>query len=85
MRTAIIRTSTGEMNRPITKLYPLEVRADKLSNDPIEDHKEGSENEFQASTTASASDHRTQRESAKKATNRMAEWIQALRAPPEDV
>ena len=81
VRTAIIRTSTGETNRPITKLYPLEVRADKLSNDPIEDHKESSESELQTSTIASTCDQRVQRESAKKATNRMAEWIQALRAP----
>ena len=81
VRTAIIRTSTGEMNRPITKLYPLEVRADRLSNDPIEDHKESSENKLQTPTTVSASDHRVQRKSAKKATNRMAQWIQTLRTP----
>ena len=86
VRTAIIRTSAGETNCPITKLYPLEVRTDGLPNDPNGDHKESNENELQASTTASASDHLIQRESAKDATNHMAEWIQALRAPsPEDV
>ena len=34
VRTAIIRTSTGETNHPITKLYTLEVRTNGLPNDP---------------------------------------------------
>ena len=46
VRTAIICTSAGETNCPITKLYPLEVRTDGLPNDPNGDHKESNENEL---------------------------------------
>ena len=31
IRVANLRTSTGQTNRPIAKLYPLEVRADIMS------------------------------------------------------
>ena len=78
VRTAVIRTSTGETNRPITKLYPLEVRADMSSTDPPDNGNE-------TPVVSSGNDRRPQRESARKANGRMAEWIQALRGPPEDV
>ena len=78
VRTAVIHTSTGETNRPITKLYPLEVRADMSSTDPPDNGNE-------TPVVSSGNDRRPQRELARKATGRMAEWIQALQAPPEDV
>ena len=75
VRTAVIRTSTGETNRPIAKLYPLEVRADMSSTD-------SPDNGNKTPVMSSGNDCRPQRESARKATGRLAEWIQALWPPP---
>ena len=81
VRAATIRTTTGITNRPITKLYPLELNeADevnsgikKITSQPCDPVKSSSENE------------RPQRASARKANDRMKEWVKTFSAPPEDV
>lgn len=74
VRAATIRKSSGTTNRPITKLYPLELNeADEVVvqiSDPVD--SEGENN-------------RPQRASAKKATNQVREWVRMLSAPREDV
>ncbi len=76
VRAVQIRTSNGKTNRPITKLYPLEITAsteettEKPEHEPIEEKKET---------------ERPKRIAAQKATRRISNWVNALSAPPEDV
>ena len=86
-RAAEIRTSTGLTNRPIIKLYPLEVHSDEFVNktsptltgeaDDIPSTIQQPEIENQVD--------RPVRQSARRATEQMTRWIETLRAPPEDV
>ena len=83
-RAAEIRTSTGNTNRPIAKLYPLEVHSDEYVNKvspiptrvmdgaPLTERQPERENRVD----------QPMRQSAKRATERMSEWVEALRAPP---
>lgn len=95
-RAADIRTATGKTNRPITKLYPLELSSANTETtipDPPskgqatvnENKSESKENHVDTSTTATHSGGRTQRDAAKKARKQMAEWMKVLGGPPEDV
>ena len=85
VRAANIRTSTGRTNRPITKLYPLEVTTTDLLL------KQNSEN-VPASNSNSAADHlsnvteetRPVRQAALKGRQQVQEWAKALCGPPED-
>ena len=78
VRAANIRTSTGCTNRPITKLYPLEISADVENLDgPSRD-----------STNVLAtynSNSTPRRAAASNALRRISEWENSLRGPPEDV
>ena len=78
-RAAEIRTSTGTTNRPIAKLYPLEVNDDTgtVNDEP------GKTKENPTDTTLPV--RRPIRQSAKRAVEQISEWAQTLRAPPEDV
>ena len=81
VRAATLRTANGTTNRPITKLYPLELN----ETEPLADI----ENQEERSTTPvnlpdSPVGTRPQRMSARKATVRMKEWARVL-AAPEDV
>ena len=60
VRAADIQTSTGRTNRPITKLYPLEVTTE-VSSDQLQDTAQGGEGTL---VTPSTSEHRPQRASA---------------------
>ena len=76
IRSADIRTSTGTTNRPIVKLYPLEVQSSSV--EPVQnapEHVTTSVPQYKPST----------RTAAKKATQQISEWAKLLRAPPEDV
>ena len=82
VRAATIRTSTGTTNRPITKLYPLELNtADEVSLGV----KKGPTVELDDSVDSEGETIRPQRASARKATDQVKEWIRILSAPPEDV
>ena len=82
VRAATIRTSTGTTNRPITKLYPLELNtADEVSLGV----KKGPTVELDDSVDSEGETIRPQRASARKATDQVKEWVRILSAPPEDV
>ena len=77
VRSANIRTATGRTNRPIARLYPLEVTAateataksvppEKTSEIPIEDHFK-----------------RPVREAARRGKENIKQWTTTLRAPPQ--
>ena len=82
VRAANIRTSTGRTNRPIVKLYPLEVTSVETSASPTAQPVDRHPEEENLTPT---SEKRPVRAAAGRARRRMSEWIQAIRAPPEDV
>ena len=77
IHSADIRTSTGKTNRPIVKLYPLEVTTN--DTEPVN------------TTAVEEQDGRvsvnrpSRRTAAKKATRQISEWTKLLAAPLEDV
>ena len=86
-RAAEIRTSTGLTNRPIIKLYPLEVHSDEFVNETsptLTREADDVPSTIQKPAIENQVDHPV-RQSARRATERMTKWIETLRAPPEDV
>jgi hypothetical protein len=80
VRAVNLRTSKGKTNRPITKLYPLElVDSEKSSDSPVE-REVGDPKEI-----VSEIPKRPVREAAKKASQKISAWTETLRGPPEDV
>ena len=77
VRAAIIRTSTGCTNRPIVKLYPLEITSVETTVIPNSQPVDRNTEEGSAPTLVK----RTLRIAAKRAKCRMSEWIQAIHAP----
>jgi len=75
VRSANVRTRNGVTNRPVTKLYPLEVM-NKSEAEAIRDKK------VTEDSCDSSPSNRPQRASAQRARKQMAEH---LCAPPEDV
>jgi len=84
IRAANVRTSTGKTNRPITKLYPLEVNTslDSTTADTLTDPDSTDKN---TSDTSIAPNDRPQRDAARRGRLQVSEWSKILRAPPEDV
>ena len=87
-----VRTANGRTNRPIARLYPLEVSADEHSTVSIDDGVEGPSQE----ETEQRDDHDDEDDSDTrgqrpvpmvmvKARDQVAEWSRILRRPPEDV
>ena len=79
IRAANIRTSTGHTNRPITKLYPLEVCANEAMPPTEDDTSE------QAIMVPTPSQKGPRRAKALEAMQKIAERARDIRAPPEDV
>ena len=81
-RSAVIRTKNGVTNRPITKLYPLEL---------TEGRDAEVNNSDQPPTTEMRQDSdsptvgRPRRNAAQQARLKVAKWIDDLQGPPEDV
>jgi hypothetical protein len=76
IRAANLRTSTGQTNRPIAKLYPLEVRTDIMSK--TEHKSEG--------VAPQRPEIRSKRTAANNALKKISEWTNMLNtSPPEDV
>ena len=79
-RAAKIRTKTGKTNRPIAKLYPLEVTAvneptdTPVTNDDTVPNVQASENVTPKLT----------RNAAVKARGRIKSWTETLSEAPED-
>ena len=79
-RAAEIQTSTGITNRPITKLYPLEVNSSTIpSNDTPNEPEKTTSEEIQPVN------QRPMRQSTRRAAERISEWTNTVCAPPEDV
>ena len=86
VRAANIRTSNGRTNRPIVKLYPLEVSSSGEVTPHISDYyTTQSVQPDPTSLDAVVASCRPTRASARKARERVAEWADTLLAPPEDV
>ena len=77
IRSANVRTSTGRTNRPIARLYPLELTEDTVTRTPTDDQLEESPTD--------TSTCRPTREAAKRGRQVVKQWIASLRAPLEDV
>lgn len=80
VRSAIIRTKNGVTNRPVAKLYPLELsdkESSSLSN--------SGETKGKGKSDEQKTDERPQRYAAKRARQKVAEWMENSCAPPEDV
>ena len=75
VRAANIHTSTGRSNRPITKLYPLEVCTNEATP-PTEDNT--SEQTIMVPTP---SQNRPRRTKVLEAMRRIADWARNIRAP----
>ncbi len=80
VRAANIRTKSGRTNRPITKLYPLEVTAKTEELDVA--HKDCGQQENETTPTSLP---RLRPTAARKAVEKIKKWTQELYAPPEDV
>ena len=78
VRSANIRTASGKTNRPIGKLYPLEITATTQEHNlAVKDSSQGAKTQ---------DDYlRPKRAASYKAAERIKKWTQELRAPPEDV
>ena len=92
VRAANIRTSTGQTNRPIVRLVPLEVSAQGKDTVCSKDNKLDCEVEKTSSTSNSQVDipeevieTRPTRSSASKARERLTQWANILSGAPEDV
>jgi len=85
VRSANIRTKNGVTNRPVRKLYPLEVATDDggIVRDQMTDARDGSDNA--ELDNGVQGDVRPRRIAAEQARQRILEWTESIRAPPEDV
>ena len=83
IRAANIRTSTGCTNRPITKLYPLEVSTKVTDQDILQN--DANTNQQGVAVAPSVGQNRPRRAKAIEAMRRISEWTRNIRAPPEDV
>ena len=82
VRAATIQTSTGTTNKPITKLYPLELNT---ADEVILGVKKGPKVELDDSVDSEGEIIRAYRASTRKATDQVKEWVRILSGPPEDV
>ena len=72
--------ANGRTNRPIARLYPLEVSADERSSNVNTE-----ESAQIGSTSDDESSQRPARRAMVRARQKLAEWTKMLRGPPEDV
>ncbi|XP_065895991.1 uncharacterized protein [Dysidea avara] len=87
VRAANIRTSTGKTNRPVAKLYPLEVTAaDPLLRrvSTVQDKSVNSDDQA-VNQEESSLQRRPVRTAAIRGRQQVKEWTQSLCGPPEDV
>ena len=82
VRAATLRTANGTTNRPITKLYTLELNETETLTDVGTEEVHCSTDSMGLSESTV---NRPQRKSAQRTTVKMKEWARVLAAPPEDV
>ena len=80
-RAAEIRTTNGRTNRPITRLFLLEVKEDESSNEV----QQVQPPEADVNTENTMLRDRPTREATVAARKRLKQWADIIRAPPEDV
>lgn len=78
IRAAEVRTSTGRTNRPISRLYPLEVSSSEKTDQTPKQTEE-------SQSVQPEEPRRSRREAAKKGREQIARWTKELSSPPEDV
>ena len=78
IRAADLRSSNGKTNRPIVRLYPLEVTAD--DREPVKDTVVTEHDK-----TNDPVDRPLKRIAATRAARQISEWTKTIRTPPEDV
>ena len=76
VRSVNIRTANGTSNRPITRLHPLEVQATE-----VQCHTEDETTTLETPTPV----RRPQRDAARRAIRRIADWAKNICVAPEDV
>ena len=83
VRAATIRYHSGRTNRPISKLYPLEVSSfETVDQNTIDDHDKSN----QGSNVADQMTRQSTRSSAMKAKGNIPNWTKMLLShPSEDV
>ena len=79
-RAAEIRTATGKTNRPIARLFPLEVTEDVSDPQASDNHDTDALN-----GTMDRQPDRPTRQATIVARRRLREWSDMIRAAPEDV
>ena len=72
-----IRTSTGKINRPVARLYPLEINATQTPS--------VSSDTTRQTTTVEIQPPRSVRQAAIKGKEKIKEWTHIICGPPEDV
>lgn len=83
VRSVSIRTKNGVTNRPVSKLYPLELSEDVNTASQGTEGREDDANTN--SLDVSSKNDRPHRNAAERARQRLSEWTEIIRAPPEDV
>ena len=76
VRSVNLRTANGTTNHPITRLHPLEVQAKE-----IQCHKDKERPTIQTPTPLRG----PQRDAARRAIRRIADWAKDICVAPEDV
>ena len=88
VRAANIRTSNGKTNRPIVKLFPLEVSSSDITSEQIshifDDHAIplAQPDITSSDDNNTAANPRPTHNSARKAMGKFAEWADSLLPPP---
>ena len=82
IRSANVRTSTGRTNRPIARLYPLEVTAAEVP-ETLESCDKPREQPL--APTPPRPEQRPVRQAALRGRQMVQQWMNSLLGPPEDV
>ena len=81
IRSVTVRTANGRTNRPIARLYPLEVSVEECC--PNVNTEESVQ--IESTSDDESTRQRSTRKAMVRARHKLAEWAGVLRGPPEDV
>ena len=86
VRAAEVRTSSGKTNRPIARLYPLEISSEVVNPDPINNNNEDDNQQSTDPVDELVMREQPIRSSAAKARQNISRWSKEILGPaPEDV
>ena len=83
IRAAKIRTANGKTNRPVTKLFPLEVNDVSERDDNSNNH--GDDEKDTSATVRESIGEQLTRKAAIRSRKRIKGWTDILSVAPEDV